>query len=1138
MQIKSNKLFCFGLVLFTIMTIGIGSADPLNVEYVSHFGGNAYDIDVVGNYAYLGQGQDLVIMDITDDESTEKGRIITSSVVRSVAVAGNYAYVANDEGLVIIDVSNPSSPQLQNTLDIDGSAQEVVISGNYAYVVSRIYSDDDYHNTLEIIDVTDSASPTIVGSYDTYGYRSIVDVEGNYAYIADASEGLIVLNVTDPSAPKVESTISGSTSDVVTSGNYAYTINDGYFTIEDITDPSSPTLLSQYMSDSGTIEEIAISGEHAYLLTTVYLADEYHDMLEIVDISNATAPVYKSIYFGDDKESMNSIAVSGNYAYIADDYGGFMKVDVSNPISPELADKYDNAGSVSDVAVSGNYAYLAESGNGLVIADISDRSSPIFTGSYDSSDDAYKVEVAGNYAYLGTHWFCNINALHIVDISNPSSPAMTGLWSFDPESFSTAVADDYAYIANYDVLEIVNVNMSNPSSPSIVGSISIPALDIAAEGNYAYINAEGDGFVILNATNPSSPQIEGSYDVDGNIAISGNYAYVANGDNGLVILDVSDPSSPELAGAYDESSASDVVISGDYAYVTSDTGMVILNITNPAAPSLAGTYNIVANSIAVEGDYIYVADGEKGLTILHIEESHETALTTSITNLKETGVSTQWINWTWTNPASTDFSHVIVYIDGNFVVNTSEDYYNLTGLSEGSTHTISTKTVFTSGGINNTWVNDSAQTLLPIDTTAPETVTDLKEENVGSSWINWTWTKPSDADFSHVIIYADNQFVGNSSNGNYNLTGLAEGTTHTLSIKTVDMSGNINSEWVNDSARTTASTGTTSTALPAISGLVGKNISSSSITLTWTNSLDVSTVTIYRNNINIGNFSGSTSYTDANLASSTSYNYTLVPYSKGGVAGKAVSVVLNTGSSSNSNSGSSGSSSGGSSASKSSSSGGGSGGAASTEDFSNIAVKDADSEYLSINANVTYEFSKEGNPIQSIRFYSLKNSGDITATVETLNNRSKSVNTTPEGLLYKYVNIWVGKAGFASADNIKDATVKFKVENSWIEEMGISPENVKLQRYDGTEWQVLPTTLESNTTSYTVFEAQTPGFSQFSITAEREIAPSVTDEAETTPVQTDVATETQPEKTPGFGFSMTILIIGVVTLGYLKRKQN
>ncbi|WP_321420439.1 PGF-pre-PGF domain-containing protein [uncultured Methanomethylovorans sp.] len=1139
MQIKSNKLFCFGLVLLTIVTMGIGSADPLNVEYVSHFGGNAYDIEVVGDYAYLGQGQDLVIMDITDDDkSIEKGRITTSSVVRSVAVASNYAYVANDNGLVIIDVSNPSSLNILNTFAINGSPQEVVVSDNYAYVVTRVYSGDEYYNTLEIVDVTNSASPTVVGSYDTYGYRSIVDVEGNYAYMSDVSEGLIILNITDPSSPKVEGTISGSISDVVTSGNYTYTIN-GSLNIDNIADPSSPTFVSEYFSDYGTIENVAISGNYAYLLTTVYLADEYHDMLEIVDISNTTAPVYMGTYFGDDKESMNSITVSGNYAYIADDYGGFMKIDVSNPNSPQLANKYDNAGSVFDVAVSGNYAYLAESGNGLVIADISDQSSPTFTGSYDISDDAYKVEVLGDYAYLDTHWFSNINALHIVDVSNPSSPAMNGVWSFDPDSYSTAVADNYAYIANYDVVDIVNVDMSNPSSPNVVGSISVSAKDIAASGDYAYIYAEGDGFVVLNATNPSSPKIEGSYDVDGNIAISGNYAYVANGANGIVILDVSNPSSPKLAGGYDGISASDVVISGDYAYVTTDSGLVILDITDSASPTLAGTYSIVGNSVAVAVDYIYVANGEKGLTILHMEESDKTASSTSITNLKETGVSTNWINWTWTNPTSTDFSHVIVNIDGNFVGNTSKDYYNFTGLSEGTVHTISIKTVFTSGGSNNTWVSDSAQTLLPTDTIAPESVTDLEEESVGSSWINWTWTKPASADFSHVIVYLDNEFAGNSSDTHYNLTGLAEGTTHTISTRTVDMSGNINSNWVNDSAKTLASEGTTSTVPPTISGLIGKNISSSAITLTWTNSLDITTVAIYRNNVIVGNVSGSTSYTDSNLASSTAYNYTLIPYNKDGVAGEAVSVILNTGSSSSSNSGSS---SGGSSSSKSSSSSssGGSGGSASTEDFSNLAVKDAESKYLAINANITYEFSKEGNPIQSISFYSLKNSGDVTATVETLNNRSKTVNATPEGLLYKYVNIWVGKAGFATADNIKDATIKFKVENSWIEEMGVSAENVKLQRYDGTGWQILPTTLESNTTSYAVFEAQTPGFSQFSITAEREIAPSITDEAGTTPAQTDAAAETQPEETPGFGSYMTILMIGIVAVGYanLKRKQN
>jgi hypothetical protein len=88
------------------------------------------------------------------------------------------------------------------------------------------------------------------------------------------------------------------------------------------------------------------------------------------------------------------------------------------------------------------------------------------------------------------------------------------------------------------------------------------------------------------------------------------------------------------------------------------------------------------------------------------------------------------------------------------------------------------------------------------------------------------------------------------------------------------------------------------------------------------------------------------------------------------------------------------------------------------------------------------------------------------------------------------VNIWVGKAGFATSDNIKDLRIKFHVNNSWIKEMEVSSADVKLQRYNGTAWQVLPTTIDSNTTGYSVFEADTPGFSPFAITAERPL-PSI-----------------------------------------------
>jgi len=253
------------------------------------------------------------------------------------------------------------------------------------------------------------------------------------------------------------------------------------------------------------------------------------------------------------------------------------------------------------------------------------------------------------------------------------------------------------------------------------------------------------------------------------------------------------------------------------------------------------------------------------------------------------------------------------------------------------------------------------------------------------------------------------------------------------------------------------------------------------------------------------------------------------------------SVQMKSSTDSGSKSGGGGGSSGSSSNSKSSSGGGG-GGAGSAEDYSNVAMKDVDSQYLRMNANITYEFTKEGNPIQSVSFYSLKNSGEITSTIEVLNNRSKLVNSTPEGSIYKYVNIWVGKSGFATAANIKDAKVMFKVNNSWLQDMGLRPADVKLQRYNRTAWEVLPTTIANNTTGYVIFETQTPGFSPFAITAEKVLSSSTGDNMDVKFTQEeDVGMNgTQPEKTPGFGFSMAILIIGVVAGGYvyLKRRQN
>jgi len=91
---------------------------------------------------------------------------------------------------------------------------------------------------------------------------------------------------------------------------------------------------------------------------------------------------------------------------------------------------------------------------------------------------------------------------------------------------------------------------------------------------------------------------------------------------------------------------------------------------------------------------------------------------------------------------------------------------------------------------------------LSLDTTSPSSIYILESSN-GSTWINWTWNNPPDSDFNHTMIYLDGRNVGNTIDQYFNVTDLLEGTAHTISTHTVDINGNINETWVNDTAKTT-----------------------------------------------------------------------------------------------------------------------------------------------------------------------------------------------------------------------------------------------------------------------------------------------------------------------------------------------
>ncbi|MBI5881212.1 DNRLRE domain-containing protein, partial [archaeon] len=97
-----------------------------------------------------------------------------------------------------------------------------------------------------------------------------------------------------------------------------------------------------------------------------------------------------------------------------------------------------------------------------------------------------------------------------------------------------------------------------------------------------------------------------------------------------------------------------------------------------------------------------------------------------------------------------------------------------------------------------------------VDITPPATVTNLNEQYIGGHWIQWSWTNPSDTDLNHVEVWVNGTFYANVSapTNYYNASSLVQNTMYEIQTRTADHNGNINTTWVNDTARTLTLNGT------------------------------------------------------------------------------------------------------------------------------------------------------------------------------------------------------------------------------------------------------------------------------------------------------------------------------------------
>jgi hypothetical protein len=132
------------------------------IELVGQIGGRPSAVAVQRNYAYLGVGPRLMVLDVSGpDNPTLVGQTaVLPNFVQDIYVAGDYVYVAlGDSGLRVIDVSDPATPVEAGAYDTPGTASGVHVADDYVYVAAGL-------SGLRVIDISDPAHPMEISAYD------------------------------------------------------------------------------------------------------------------------------------------------------------------------------------------------------------------------------------------------------------------------------------------------------------------------------------------------------------------------------------------------------------------------------------------------------------------------------------------------------------------------------------------------------------------------------------------------------------------------------------------------------------------------------------------------------------------------------------------------------------------------------------------------------------------------------------------------------------------------------------------------------------------------------------------------------------------------------------------------------------
>ena len=394
--------------------------------------------------------------------------------IRADAASGR-VYTADGIGMRVFDVSNPASPQVLKYYDTPGSPSGVEIdsTGSHVFVGSGVYQ-------FQSVDLTSPVNPTVVGTWGTSGVYSTA-VRGPYAFVSAAGPPrLQVINVDIPTGPTAVGSLALSAgSNVKLSGPYAFVTGGSQGVhILDITNPASPTLVSTVPLSSGSANAVEVRGDYMYVAAT--------GKLYIFDIGVPTAPLWVGVHDADGASSINDVKIRGNRAYITD--GAYFQannlkiLDITDPTNPLLITKTSSypGQTINRLALDGDWAFVTDQApatSGFYAIGINpglttyrQTYGPCPTVSAGNYGIAQGVAAYGGYAYVAD------SATGATSTTAVAQVSLSGLSVFPPPIG--------------DASRVKTLDWSTTNGNSV-------AQDVVLSGKYAYVSDSTFGLKVI-----------------------------------------------------------------------------------------------------------------------------------------------------------------------------------------------------------------------------------------------------------------------------------------------------------------------------------------------------------------------------------------------------------------------------------------------------------------------------------------------------------------------------------------------------------------------------------------------------------------------------------------------------------------